>query len=100
MVALLDTLMTTLKGYTGEMLNGYAYLATSDDHSLFTVVAVGIVKGQRIVETSLIVRLVGGKIVIEYDDNNKPLVDALVQAGISRDEIILAYAGEPVVEAV
>jgi hypothetical protein len=26
--------------------------------------------------------------------NNKPLIDALVQAGIPRAQIILAYAGE------
>jgi hypothetical protein len=30
--------------------------------------------------------------------NNKLVVDALMQAGISRKNIILAYAGEPVPE--
>lgn len=28
--------------------------------------------------------------------HNKPLVEALVQAGIPREKIVLAYAGEPV----
>jgi hypothetical protein len=39
------------------------------------------------------------QIVIEMDDSNKPLVDALLQAGIPRSKIILAYAGEPVPES-
>ncbi|MDX2140626.1 MAG: element excision factor XisI family protein [Chloroflexota bacterium] len=33
-------------------------------------------------------------VVIERDMNDKPLVDALVQAGVPREKIILAYAGE------
>lgn len=31
--------------------------------------------------------------------NNKPLVDALMQAGIPRAQIILGYAGEAVPES-
>lgn len=34
------------------------------------------------------------------DMNNQPPVDALVQAGLPRERIILAYAGEPVPESV
>jgi hypothetical protein len=41
---------------------------------------------------------VNDQIIIERDINNKPLVDALVQNGIPREQIILAYAGEPVEE--
>ena len=41
-----------------------------------------------------------GHIVIERDVNDKPLVDALLQAGIPRKQIVLAYAGEPVNEPV
>ena len=48
---------------------------------------------------SLLVRILPGVVVIERDQNDKPLVDALVQAGIPREKIILAYAGEPVPEA-
>ncbi len=31
---------------------------------------------------------------IEYDVNGKPLIDALVSAGIPLNQIVLAYAGE------
>lgn len=56
-------------------------------------------QGKRFVNTGLLVHIVDNHlIVIEEDINNKPLVDALVQAGIPREKIILAYAGETVPE--
>jgi len=43
----------------------------------------------------LIVRIIRNDVIIERDDNDPPLVDALRQAGVPRSQIILAYAGEP-----
>jgi hypothetical protein len=88
----------TMEGYAGEGLGGYAYLTTNRDNTVFTVIDISEVRGKREVYTSLAVRLVGQHVVVEHDDNNKPLVDALVQAGIPRNQITLAYAGEPVPE--
>jgi sulfur carrier protein ThiS len=48
---------------------------------------------------SLLVRILGETVVVERDQNDKPLVDALAQAGIPRSKIILAYAGEAVPES-
>lgn len=42
----------------------------------------------------MIALLVGDKIIIEEDGTDKPLVDALLQRGVPRDQIILAYRGE------
>jgi hypothetical protein len=42
---------------------------------------------------------VGNRIVIDHDANSDPLVEALLEAGIPRDQIVLAYAGEPAPEA-
>jgi hypothetical protein len=50
------------------------------------------------VNTGLIVHCIDNLIIVDRDINNKPLVDALVQAGVPRSQIILAYAGEPVPE--
>lgn len=94
-----DILKTTLAGYTGEALNGYSYLTESQDGMVFTVVSIGYLPDKRIVDASLIVRLVGDRIIIERDVNDKPLVDALVQAGVPRQQMVLAYAGEPVEES-
>jgi hypothetical protein len=95
---LTEVLKQTMSGYTGEALNGYSYLTSSDDQQIFTVVSVGQVRDKRIVETGLIARVIGGQIVIERDVNDKPLVDALMQNGLPRNLIVLTYAGEAVPE--
>ncbi len=45
-------------------------------------------------------RIVADKVIVERDQNDKVIVDALVQAGIKREDIILAYAGGVVPEVV
>jgi hypothetical protein len=96
----LDNLKEIVKkavaGYAVKGLNSDAYLTVSPDENLFTVVDIAQVKNQRIVATSLIVRILQHQVIVEHDDNNKPLVDALVQMGVPRNQIILAYAGETV----
>jgi len=91
-------LIEVLEGYTGSAVNGYSYLTSSTDQRHFVVTSIGTVQGKRIVNTGIVVHLSQDTIIIDSDINNKPLVDALVQAGISRTQIILAYEGEPVPE--
>ncbi len=99
MDTLKDALIRVMTGYAGKALNGYSYLTSSADQHVFAVVSVGEVRDKRIADAGLIVRLVGDKIVVECDLNDKPLVDALIQAGVPREQIVLAYAGESVAEA-
>jgi hypothetical protein len=40
-------------------------------------------------------RIAGEQIIIDHDATNRPLVQALVEAGIPRARIILAYRDEP-----
>jgi hypothetical protein len=94
-----DTLEHVLVGYAGKALNGCSYLTSSADQQVFTIVSIGQVRDQHIVGTGLVVRLMNDRIIIERDVNDKPLVDALVQAGVPRGQIVLAYAGETVDEA-
>ena len=100
----MDTLnaivQSVIEGYTGEGLNGRAYLVHDAVQNIFTVMSVGYVRQQRVTDANLVVRLIADKVIIERDMNDKVLVDALVQAGIPRQLIILAYAGEPVPESV
>jgi XisI protein len=44
----------------------------------------------------VLARIVGDVVVIEEDRTDRPLVDSLMHAGIPREKIILAYAGEPI----
>jgi hypothetical protein len=94
------TLQRVIEGYTGKGLNGYAYLINDSERAVFTVISVGYIKGQRLVDANLIARVVDDKIIIERDMNDKVLVDALLQAGVPRSQVALAYAGEPVPEAI
>jgi hypothetical protein len=80
--------------YSGEGLNSVSYITENLDHTVFTSTTVykNIHKPQPFVD--LLVTLLGDKIVIQEDRNSDPLYEALVQAGIPREQIILAYAGE------
>jgi hypothetical protein len=94
MDTLSETLQRVLTEYAGEMLNGYSYLTTDAGGTIFGIIGLGYIGDRHFVDTSLIARLAGNTIVIEHDVNNKPLIEALLAAGIPRDRIILAYAGE------
>lgn len=98
----MDTLKHTVRRvvaeYAGKMLNGYGYLTSSDDSLLFMVIDIAKYLGKHTMSVNLIVRIVGDQVVIEIDYNDKLVVDALMQAGVPRSQIVLAYAGEPVPE--
>ena len=94
-----DKLQLAMEGYAGRALNGYSYLMSSADRQVFAIVSVGHVRDRRIVDTGLVARLVGDRIIIERDVNDKPLVNALIEAGVPRGQIVLAYAGEATDEA-
>ena len=98
--SLKQTVRDVVEGYAGKVLNGYSTLTQSEDGSVYTVVDVAQAKGKHISGVSLIVRIVADKVIIERDQNDKVAVDALMQAGIKCDDIILAYAGEAVPEVV
>lgn len=90
-----------ITGYTGKALNGYSYLTQDEEHTLLTVVDVAQSKEKsepHYVGVSVIVRIMGDMVIIDRDQNDKLVIDALVQAGIPREQIILAYAGESVPE--
>ncbi len=92
----IETIRQKIAEYAKPSLTGEpSYLTQSADGSLFTVVDVSIIGSKHHANLSLAVRVLQGLVMIEHDINNKPLVDALVQAGIPREKIILAYAGEP-----
>lgn len=83
-----------MMSYARKGLNSQSYLTHNDDNTVFTVVTT--INGKNTSFMSLLVRILTDTVVIERDQNDKPLVDALVQAGVSRNRIILTYAGEPV----
>ena len=98
MDSLRDKVKQVVSGYAGKALNGISYLTQNDDGSVLTVTDFARIRGKHISGVSLIVRIVDNLIIVERDQNDKIVKDALVQAGIPREQIILAYAGEFVPE--
>jgi len=93
-------LIHELEKYSGKAFNGYSYLDMNGEQTHFVITSIGHIRDRRVVNTAIIVQLVNDTIIIDRDIFDKPLVEALVQAGIPRSQIILAYAGELVPESV
>jgi hypothetical protein len=84
-----------IEKYAVDGLNFESILTVSPNGRVITVVDFAREPdGRPYTATSIIARIEENHIVIDHDDNDKPLVDALVAAGIPRERIILTYAGE------
>jgi hypothetical protein len=83
-----------MQAYAVQGLNGKSYLTMNAEQDVLMVSSLSIQRQKRVTSVGLWVRLVNDYVVIERDMNTKPLVDALVQAGVPRERIVLAYAGE------
>lgn len=91
-----DVLYDTLKDYAREGLNGIDYFTMNEAHNFFVIAGMGNTMGKRFADAGIIVRVASDFVVIESDYFDPPLVNSLLQAGIPRDKIILAYQGEEV----
>jgi hypothetical protein len=99
MDSLKDAVRQVVSGYAGKGLNGISYLTQSDDGSVLTVTDFARIRGEHVSGVSLVVRIIDGLVIVERDQNDKIVKDALIQAGIPRENIILANVGEPIPEA-
>lgn len=86
--------------YAKDGLNCHSYLTRNDDGTVLTVIDIEHSPKKHEMDVSVVVRLVGDYVAIERDTNNKLVVDALIQAGVPRAKIVLAYAGEALPETV
>jgi len=87
-----------MQGYAGEGLNVRAYLTINDAENLYSIIDMAVVRGKRYVGTPLVARLVREHIVIDLDENDKPLVDALTARGVPPEQIICVYRGDALPE--
>jgi XisI protein len=83
-----------MSSYVAKGFNGHSYFMKNDAERIMSIEANFVFDGERYIEISILARIVGNRIVIEDDKTNKPLVNALLQAGVPREQIVLAYAGE------
>lgn len=84
---------------SGRGANLILFPLLDDENQTYSVVAVDYPTRHDIALVVVLARIVDGKVVIEEDTTDKKLVDALIQRGIRREQIVLAYEGEPIPDA-
>ncbi|MBC7810480.1 MAG: XisI protein [Burkholderiales bacterium] len=83
----------------GRGMNFIAFPVLDDIRQTYTVTTVNYPKRDEFADVIVLARVVGDKVIIEADATDKQLVDALIQRGIPREQIVLAYLGEPIPDA-
>lgn len=95
--SLADITRQEVERYVGHSDESNLYFLTDDKQLAYAVVDVP--NNPRTYPTEIVVmaRVVGDYIVIDEDTTDKPLVEALiVNAGLPREKIVLAYQGESI----
>jgi XisI protein len=80
----------------GAGANVILYASLDDVKQVYAVNAVSYPERNRSAGLVVLARIVGDTVIIEADRTDRPLVDSLRHAGIPREKIVLAYAGEPI----
>lgn len=94
-------LRSAIQSYVGQRrgANVILFPILDDEHQIYAINAVGHPNREHVADVVVLARIVADQVVIEEDMTDKPLVNALVQKGVARDHIILAYRGEPLPDA-
>ena len=91
--------MDNLKQIVREVVFGYAggspvvrtYKLADEEHGVYAVNIIDWPKRKRPPSIVVMAHVDGEKVIIEEDNTDRPLVDALVSAGVPREQIELAY---------
>jgi len=84
--------------YEGAAFNSRIIPVYDDLHRTYMIVSVGEPATKNPAIPIVMARVDGDRVIIEADNTDKPLIEALLQAGVPRDKIILAYMDEPLPE--
>jgi hypothetical protein len=92
---LLMTVQHEVADYVRPSPNATAFFVENAEQHIFAVLSVPTKAPQK---TSVVVmaRVTNNLVLIESDKTNKPLFEALIQAGIPREQIMLVYEGEEI----
>jgi hypothetical protein len=84
-----------VQGYVRPSPNATMYFLDNHEQAAYAAISVphAVPNVTRVVAMA---HVVGDKVVIDTDISNKPLYEALLQAGIPQQQIVLAYQGEKV----
>jgi sulfur carrier protein ThiS len=93
---LVDIVREEIRKYAGDgrALNGRMFITSDEKTCTFAVNAVGTFGERHIANIVVLARVHDQLVIIEADETDKPLIDALEQRGVPREKIVLAYDGE------
>src|SRR5215813_3497610 len=89
-----ETVRKVVFSYAASGLNLRTYALSNEEQGIYAVNVVDWPERRRHAGVVVIARVEGDKVVIDEDLTDRPLVDALVESGIPREKVVLAYAGE------
>ena len=89
-IDLTTVVQAEIADYVRPSPNSIAYYLENKRDNIYAVVAVPQTSGEK-PAVLLLARIDDGRIIIETDITNKPLAEALQQAGIPAEQIVLAY---------
>lgn len=84
--------------YHGPALKATTYYLEDSANRMYAVIIVPEYEYPRKTKTGVVVvaRIVDDTVIIEEDTTDRPLFEELMRAGVPREKIVLAYAGEKV----
>lgn len=83
---------------SGRGANIILFPVLDDEHKTYSVISLDYPErtGSGIV---VLARIIGNQVIIEVDNTDRSLAQSLLQRGIPRSQIVLAYSGEPIPDA-
>jgi hypothetical protein len=94
---LADITREEVEKYVGVSFTAKSYPVLDDKNQIYTAITIDNDLNLRPALPIVMAQVVDNKVIILEDTTiDKPLYEALMQAGIPRDQIVLAYAGETI----
>lgn len=84
--------------YSGPAIKAKTYAINDKEQRIYTVLIVPDPPHKFEAGIMVMARIVDNQVIIDEDTTDRPLWKELVAAGIPHEQIILAYAGEPLPE--
>jgi hypothetical protein len=95
----MDTLTNIVKqvvfSYAGGSDVVRTFKLSNDEQQVYAVNIIDVPVRHYPTGIMVMAHIEGDIVIIDEDLTDRPLVEALVRAGIPREKIVLAYAGEP-----
>jgi XisI protein len=90
-----------VEDYAVSGFNIALYPVSDHPRQIYTVIVIPEYDSRKKIDPGIVVmaRIVGDTVIIDEDTTDRPLYKELMRAGIPREQIILAYAGEKSPEA-